>query len=93
MSEQDGVVLEFEKPVKNLEDQIEELKGKDLEKLLEKKMAGEELDKGPRIDEISAFIERELARLEQVASAQKPVSPPVEDLNEFFRWSLSELWQ
>lgn len=60
--------------------------------LLAKKMEGEELDRGPRIDSISNFIESELERLDNVANSQKPSSPPIEALNEFFRWTLLELW-
>lgn len=63
-----------------------------LDKLLEEKKAGKELDKGPRIEVISTFIETELTRLEKIAGKQKPSTPPSEQLNSFFRWSLKELW-
>ena len=63
-----------------------------IEDLLVQKMAGKELDRGPKIDSISNFIESELTRLEEVARSQKPSSPPKEELNEFFRWALTELW-
>ena len=63
-----------------------------IEDLLAQKMAGEELDRGPKIASISNYIDAELARLEQVAASQKPQKPPVEELNVFFRWALTQLW-
>ena len=66
---------------------------KAIEDLLAQKMAGEELDRGPRIASISSYIEKELTRLELVAASQKPQKPPIDELNVFFRWALTELWE
>lgn len=63
-----------------------------IEELLEQKKAGAELDRGPRIDPISDFIETEMVRLEAGADDKPSGSPPVEDLNSFFRDVLREVW-
>ncbi len=64
----------------------------EIENLITQKKAGKELDRGPRIALISDYIDAELVRLEEVAGNQKPVSPPLEKLNVFFRWAINELW-
>lgn len=59
--------------------------------LLARKMAGEELDRGPSDPVLNGFIETELERLREA----RPTPPPVpgrEALNELFRWVLSWAW-
>lgn len=63
--------------------------------LVAAKRQGNELDRGPRIEPISAFVERELARLESVRfDAVRPAAgpAPVEAYNRVFRESLGEVW-
>lgn len=60
--------------------------------LVAAKCAGAELDRGPRIPAISNFIEREMARLEVVTGERKRAAPPLEILNELFRFTLREVW-
>lgn len=61
--------------------------------LLERKIAGDELDYEPRIQIINQFIEIEIPRLEQyVTSLQKEVTDPTTDLNLLFRNTLQEVW-
>ena len=55
--------------------------------LLERKMAGQELDRQPRINEISEYIESELHRIESVVMADN-VKPDADKLNQLFRSSL-----
>jgi uncharacterized protein len=60
----------------------------EIDELLARKKAGEELAQGPRNPIISAFLEQELVRLEQV---KLPPTLPERDLaplNEFFRMQL-----
>jgi predicted nucleotidyltransferase len=66
----------------------------EIEKLLKAKRGGEELDRGPRIESISTFIENELARLEGRQFGHEYERGPAssEELNELFRWSLEEVW-
>lgn len=44
--------------------------------LLDRKKMGEELDKGPRIPEISDFIDREMGRLEEKKIEPRAPKPP-----------------
>ena len=52
--------------------------------LVGRKRRGEELDRAPRIDAISQFIEAELPRLASVAPPQTALPPP-DDLDDFLR--------
>lgn len=63
-----------------------------IEELLRRKKEGQELDRGPKIHEISDFIERELSRLETQMPEQVGPRSDVEDLNEVFRRSLAIAW-
>lgn len=89
-----GVVpTEFQVSVDKVVDSSE-LKD-EIEKLVAAKRSGEELDRGPRIERISDFIEDELARLESKQFEQeygKPVRPPVREFNRVFRAALDEVW-
>lgn len=60
--------------------------------LLDRKLAGDELDRGPRIPIISAFIERELDRLEQVTVEQDRPESDWAALNDLFRKLVREAW-
>lgn len=60
--------------------------------LLERKKAGDELDRGPRNIIISAFIEQELSRLETLAVPAPTPTPPIENLNRLFREMLALAW-
>lgn len=62
--------------------------------LLERKLAGDELDLEPRIHVINHFIENEIPRLEDyVASLNVEVNDPTEQLDELFRSTLREVWK
>lgn len=61
--------------------------------LLERKMAGDELDMAPKIDIIHNFLHQELNRLEIYAkSLNVDVIDPTESLNGLFREALDEVW-
>jgi uncharacterized protein len=60
--------------------------------LLEHKKSGKELDKMPRIPEISDFVETELMRLMSERIDNEKPRPDSEKLNNLFRASLSEVW-
>jgi predicted nucleotidyltransferase len=62
-----------------------------IKNLVELKKKGQEIDRSPRIDIISEFIERELQRLESAAYTQKRDTPRTEPLNELFRSALLEI--
>ncbi len=57
----------------------------DVHKLLVRKIAGQELDDGPRIPSISKFIEAELAGYERMARVDMPMKSDMELLNVLFR--------
>lgn len=61
--------------------------------LLERKLKGEELDKGPRIPEISDFIDREMGRLGDKQFERRGPKPPVDGLNEIFRLCVREAYR
>lgn len=60
--------------------------------LLVCKKAGEELDRGPKIPIISAFVERELERLSGKNPAPPAVSSDPSRLDQLFRDALVEVW-
>ena len=64
----------------------------EIEKLVEAKLQGAELDYGPCIAPISKFIENELSRLESNRVNYKKQTPSLEPLNELFRAVLKEVW-
>jgi predicted nucleotidyltransferase len=64
-----------------------------LESLLERKRRGEELALGPRIPEISEFLDSEIQRLRSLLDTTPRVAVPDWDvLDAFFRHSLTEVW-
>jgi uncharacterized protein len=64
----------------------------EIDKLLEAKRQGAELDHGQRIESISTFIENELTRLEGNHFHMKKPSASVDQMNDFFRNALNEVW-
>ncbi|HET9216275.1 MAG TPA: nucleotidyltransferase domain-containing protein [Terriglobia bacterium] len=56
--------------------------------LLDEKRRGSELDRGPRIEPISAFIEEQLARFDENPLPSRPEMPPTEPFNRVFREAL-----
>lgn len=61
-------------------------------RLVAQKAAGAELDRGPRIEPISAFVESELDRLGSAALAVEAPGPSIAALNDLFREALNEVW-
>jgi predicted nucleotidyltransferase len=61
-----------------------------IEELRDRKMAGEELDRGPAIPIIGGFVAAEIARLEELHPERKVQYPGFEPLNTLFRTVLSE---
>jgi predicted nucleotidyltransferase len=70
------------------------LKG-EIDRLVEAKRRGEELDRGPHIAVISEFIEQELARLEGKQFEKNYSAPkaPAAEFNRVFRAALDEVWK
>lgn len=62
--------------------------------LVAAKRRGEELDRGPRLESISGFIESELARLESVEFGREygESMGPIQEYNRVFRAALEEVW-
>lgn len=63
----------------------------EIEKLLHAKKTGKELDRGPRIEIISTFIENELKCHENHQSPEPKKGHSVEHLNTIFRETLEEI--
>ncbi len=64
-----------------------------IDALLVKKMSGEELDKGDRIEVIDRFIEEKLAYyLDYVKQVDYRHTPSFDELNKMFRQTLTEAW-
>jgi predicted nucleotidyltransferase len=60
--------------------------------LVERKRAGQELDRGPAIPRISDFIRSELERIERKTEEVRAAKTTTERLNEVFRASLFDAW-
>jgi uncharacterized protein len=66
---------------------------KAIDQLLKRKMAGDELNLEPRIDQINLFLNDEIFRLEKYAkSIKNDIQDPTESLNLIFRETLEEVW-
>jgi len=63
-----------------------------VDNLLARKMAGQELDDGPRDPVISKFLEGELTRMEQQSFEKRVQRCSVEKLNRLFVEVLEESW-
>lgn len=78
---------------KLIEDQLPQNLQRIVADLLNRKRAGEELDKGPRIREINEFVGGEIERLNQLPDGMPSVKmPDWEVLDQVFRGSLSDAW-
>ena len=64
-----------------------------IELLRQRKIAGEELDRGPAIPEISAFVEAELGRLNEVLVPDPVPTESLDALDVLFRETLNRVWQ
>jgi len=64
----------------------------EIDKLMEAKCAGAELDYGPRIAPISNFIESELSRFEGMTFDYDKHAAPIEQLDTLFQSALKEVW-
>jgi predicted nucleotidyltransferase len=60
--------------------------------LIAAKRAGQELDRGPRIDPIGDFIDREIERFENQKFDYDKPPDPTEKLDELFVNALAEVW-
>ncbi len=65
----------------------------EIERLLAAKRAGTELDRWPRIEPISRFIESELARWEGQKIVSHPAADLTDKLDRLFRAALTEAWE
>jgi len=63
-----------------------------INELVAAKLAGAELDRGPRIDVLNRFIADEMGRAEARASAAAPETDATDDLDSVFRQILGEAW-
>lgn len=61
--------------------------------LVAAKIAGSELDRGPRIAALSDFIEAEMERAEARAAAAPPETNAADELDPLFRQVLRESWE
>ena len=65
----------------------------EIDKLLKRKMAGDELNLEPRIELINEFLDKEIARLEEYArNLDVQIQNPTKQLDELFRETLEEVW-
>jgi predicted nucleotidyltransferase len=64
----------------------------EIDDLLARKIAGDELAEGPRLPAVHAFVTAEMDRLEAVAAGLSKARPDPEPLNELFRQTLREVW-
>ena len=66
--------------------------GEALDELVARKMAGREVDEGPKIEPISRFVDAELARHEPGLSIESRPAAEAEDLDALFHRALDEAW-
>ena len=64
-----------------------------IDELVMAKRAAVEMDKGPRIPIISDYIDREIARFENISANLPKQECSSDALNELFRSALTEVWQ
>jgi uncharacterized protein len=60
--------------------------------LLVRKMAGDELDKGPRIDELNLFLEERIAWYSEYVEGMPRSEADVDQLDALFREMLEKVW-
>jgi len=88
----DMAPMEFETLV--TEEILDPLLKREINDLTVRKMGGEELDKGPRIPIIDAFIDNRIAHFDQyLKEYQFKNEPAYAALNEIFRATLAEAWK
>lgn len=63
-----------------------------IQRLLEAKMAGVELNRGPKIPAIHGFLEAEIARLSHDHKMDSSQTRDIVQLDELFRATLKEVW-
>jgi predicted nucleotidyltransferase len=63
-----------------------------IETLRQRKIAGDELDRGPAIPEIRAFVEAELGRLDEVLVPKQVPRVSLDALDVLFRTTLERVW-
>jgi uncharacterized protein len=86
-----GVVpMKFSDLFVTIKDQSALVEG--IETLVARKMAGDELDRGPRIPPVSDFIARELERLKQFKPSHTMARQNFAPLNSLFREVLKRAW-
>ena len=84
--------VEFDQLVDELVPRDSELMD-EIQRLLVRKKAGDELDYEPQIHAIDQFLRESIAYYEQNASAMKTAKPiPPDQLDELFRATLQEAW-
>ncbi len=67
---------------------------REIELLLQRKIAGDEMDLEPRIQRINDFLQSEMIRLEAyVKTISIEIEDPTEKLNVLFRNTLKEVWE
>ncbi|MDR7001975.1 nucleotidyltransferase domain-containing protein [Neobacillus niacini] len=65
----------------------------EIEALLNRKMAGEELKVESKMDRINEYVEKEIEHLEiYIRGLKNEVPNPTESLNQLFREALNEVW-
>lgn len=84
--------IEFQKLV---DTQIKDEKLRfEIENLLRRKRAGVELDKGPKIQIINDFVEKEIEHFNRIVKEiDKEYKPETEKLDKLFRSTLKEVWR
>ena len=85
-----AVPMEFERLVERAE--LSTSLNQAIDRLLEDKRSGEELRTGPRIPEISDFIESEFQRFEEAGVMRQKPETNVEALTAVFQNALKEVW-
>lgn len=64
-----------------------------IEALRQRKIAGDELDRGPAIPEISTFVDAELGRLDEVLVPKQVPRMSLDALDSLFRTTLGRVWK
>ena len=65
---------------------------KEINQLIERKKQGQEIDVGPKIPEISDYIEQEVTRFENARFDAGLTKQPIDILDTLFRDALTEVW-
>jgi predicted nucleotidyltransferase len=84
------VPMEFEKLVNAMVSRNDVREA--ISQLLQRNIAGEELDRGPKMQTLSSFIESELDRQARASVARRRPVAETEPLNQVFREVLGAAW-